>query len=474
MRESRADAAVTDAAAALQRASELLARRIGLRVEGAMRSRVRRAVRDGAEARGTTPGEYVAGLLGDDAALQALVDAITVQQSGFFRDSRHFDVLVRRALPTLPGPGIVWSAGCGNGQEPWSLAIALEEAGAADWRVLATDISSTALARAEAGHYTEREIAGLSPARLGGFLTRTRDGTWEVGARLRRRVTFLPHNVAEDPPPLEAGACRVVFCRNVFIYLGPDATARALRALRERMPADGWLFIGAAEALTAEARLYAPQLVEGVYVYRPRTGRRARGGRGPAARGDGVAMHDGVARAPAAPDAGRASATPAGAAGAVPGPPLPAPPTGAAPPGAGGRAPDPRLAARPPGDAPAAAGAPALPARPRRGAPARPGDGAPPLPEPAALVAEGEAHVAAGRFAEAVTVFRKASFLAPDDPLPLLGLGLALERDDGAAARRAFRAARAALARAGDDAGPGGWTGAELARLLDAKLAREE
>ena len=140
--ERRTGVRVTRSAAAgpVDRAAELLAGRIGLRVEGSMRSRVRRAIRDGAAARGESPAAYVAALLADEAAVEALVDAITVQESGFFRDAGHFEVLVRRALPALPGAGVVWSAGCGNGQEAWSLAIALEEAGAADWRVLATDV----------------------------------------------------------------------------------------------------------------------------------------------------------------------------------------------------------------------------------------------------------------------------------------------------------------------------------------------
>jgi len=107
---------VTRSAAAgpLDRAAELLAGRIGLRVEGSMRSRVRRAIRDGAAARGESPAAYVAALLADEAAVEALVDAITVQESGFFRDAGHFEVLVRRTLPALPGPGVVWSAGCGK------------------------------------------------------------------------------------------------------------------------------------------------------------------------------------------------------------------------------------------------------------------------------------------------------------------------------------------------------------------------
>jgi len=438
---------VTRSAAAgpLDRAAELLAGRIGLRVEGSMRSRVRRAIRDGAADRGESPSAYVAALLADEAAVEALVDAITVQESGFFRDAGHFEVLVRRALPALPGPGVVWSAGCGNGQEPWSLAIALEEAGAADWRVLATDVSAAALGRAAAGRYAEREIAGLSPARRDGFLARTADGTWKVGPRLRARVSFLAHNLAEEPPPVQAGACRVVFWRNVLIYLGPDATARALGALHARMPSDGWLFAGASEALTSAARLFAPRQVDGVYVYRPRTGRVARAGAG---------------SGPTAADAGSgpepAAAGPAGAAARL----APATPP-AEPPGGPSR----RFAG--------AAGGPArTPDRSTARHGPRP-DGDAPLPEPADLVADGEAHAAAGRFADAATAFRKACFLAPDDPLPLIGLGLALERDDQAAARRAFRAARAALTRAGDDVETAGGSGAQLAELLDAKLGRD-
>jgi chemotaxis protein methyltransferase CheR len=412
--------------AAVERAAALLSGRIGLRVEGSMRGRVARAVRDGAAARREPPEAYVAALLERPAELRALIDAITVQETGFFRDPQHFEVLVRRALPSLPGPGAVWSAGCANGQEAWSLAIALEEAGAADWRVLATDVSDRALERTQAGRYSEREVAGLSPARRALFLRRRGDA-WEVGPRLRRRVQVLRHNLAEQPPPAEAGACRVVFCRNVLIYLDRGAAARALEALRARMPADGWLFLGAAEALTAGGRAFAPKRVDGTFVYRPRVRRTAR--RAPAA--DGPAAYEVAAL--------HRSGTSAPGSG-----------------GDGGRA---------PGD-----GGSRRDGGPRRdGAPRRPA-GEPALLEPERLLADGEAHAAAGRFADAATAFRKAAYLLPDDPVPLLGLGLVLEPDDRAGAERAFRAARAALGRAGPGAATG-WSSADLERLLEAKLA---
>ena len=371
---------------ALELASELLAGRLGLRVEGAMRDRVARAFGDLAEARGETPARFARTLRSDPESLERLVDAVTVPESGFFRDPQHFDVLVRCALPELGGQGVIWSAGCANGQEAWSLAIALEECGAAGWRVLATDVSRRALARTRAGRYEERELGGLSAARRAQFLRPAGDGCWEVGPRLRRRVHVTRHNLAEEPAPAEAGACRVVFCRNVLIYFDVETRMRALAALRDRLPADGWLFLGAAETLAAGARFFSAQRTRGTFAYRPRRGR-------PAAR-----------RAP-----------------------RDSPPAAAAPPPAGV------------------------------------------LPDPAALVAEGEAHAAAGRTEEARTAFRKAAFLSPNDPVALLGLGLALEPDDRTAAARTFRAARAALARGGG-AARHGWSEEAVARLLDAKL----
>jgi chemotaxis protein methyltransferase CheR len=382
---------VTGLDAALERASALLADHIGLRVEGSMRGRVARAVRDGAAARGESPAAYVQSLLRRPDALQALVDAITVQETRFFRDPAHFEVLVRRALPRLPPAGVVWSVGCAHGQEAWSLAMALEEAGAEDWYVLATDVSRAALTRAQAGHYSDREVESLSPGQRARFMRRREEG-WEIGPRLRRRVHVRAHNLAEDPPPAEAGTCHVVFCRNVLIYLDRATTRHVIDALHARMPPDGWLFLGSSEALTLADKRFVAERLDGTYVYRPRSRR---------------AVH----RPP-------------------PAPPAPAP------------------AARRPG---------------RRPAPA-------PLPDPGQLLAEGKALAAAGRHAAAAASYRKAAYLAPDDPRPLLGLGLALEQLGQPGATRAFRAARAVLARADDRRIAAGWSSAELARLLDAKL----
>jgi chemotaxis protein methyltransferase CheR len=425
----------------MERAAALLASRRGLRVEGATRSRVQRAVRDGAAASGRSPAAFVDGLLADRGALDALLDAVTVQETGFFRDAQHFDVLARRALPTLPDHGLVWCAGCANGQEAWSLAMALEEAGAAAWHVLATDVSSGALARAEAGRYSEREVAALSAARRRRFLVRGDGGEWEIGPRLRGRVRVREHNLATEPPPDAAAGSGVVFCRNVLIYLDAQTTLHALEGMRASIRDDGWLFLGASETLVDGSRHFEPRRVDGTYVYRPRRrrGHRPAGHRGVVAAGD--ASRDGAAPPAAGDESQEGAAAPAAGDESL----LGAAASARSTPGDGRRAGT--LAS---GEGPRAGAAPE-----------------PPLPDPRALLAEAGAHAAAGRRAEAATAFRQAGYLAPDDPLPLVGLGLALEPEDPRAAARAFRAARAALARARAEGPPA----AELARLLDEKLA---
>ena len=220
-----------------------LAERIGLRVDGATRSRVKRAATAAARSAGCPEPALVDVLSADPDRERDLIDRVTVQESGFFRHPEQFDLLADH-LRALEGPGVIWSAGCANGQEAWSLAMLLEEHALAGWTVLATDVSAAAQRRAEAGEYAERELRALSALRRRRFV---HDGA--IAARLRRRVRFMPHNVAQAGPPAEAGDCRVVLCRNVLIYLHRPAIEGFLDALHRRMPPDGLLLIGAGEAL---------------------------------------------------------------------------------------------------------------------------------------------------------------------------------------------------------------------------------
>ena len=151
---------------ALDDAGRLLARRVGLRLDPAIRGRLARAVRDEATRNATDEASYVARLDADPDLLQQLLNRVTVQETSFFHDPGQFDALATQVLPTLRDAGRpvrVWSAGSANGQEPYSLAMTLAESGVEDWRVIASDISTDALARTREGRYQERELAAFPP-----------------------------------------------------------------------------------------------------------------------------------------------------------------------------------------------------------------------------------------------------------------------------------------------------------------------
>jgi chemotaxis protein methyltransferase CheR len=252
-------------------ASEVLGRRIGLRIDGSSRLRLERAVEECARDAGCAPDAWASSLDSDGAALQALIDRVTVQETAFFRHPEHFRILAEHLHALAPpSAGIIWSAGCADGQEAWSIAMVLEEHGLLGWTVVATDVSRSAIARAKAGVYSERQIGGLDDARRARFL-RLEGEHWAIVHPLRRRVRFLVHNLAGGHPPLEAGDCPVVFCRNVLIYLRSEDARRLLVNLHLRMPRDGLLAIGAAEALSPADADFVPERRDGAFVYRPRS-----------------------------------------------------------------------------------------------------------------------------------------------------------------------------------------------------------
>jgi chemotaxis protein methyltransferase CheR len=263
----------TEADARLDVVGELLSAKAGYRLDPVVRDRLLRTVADAAKGRKQSVDDYVDDLRTDAGALQSLLDSITVQETWFFREPAHFDALVNDVLPGQLGPITIWSAGCANGQEAWSIAMALHEAGRTDCRVLATDVSARALARAAAGYYSDRELRGLSDGRRARFLT-TEKGGARINATLRDRVRFLLHNLVTDPVPIPARQCPVVFCRNVMIYLDPEARLGALDRMARLIPHDGWLFLGFSESLWQVTDAFEPVRVGNAFAYRRTTPRR--------------------------------------------------------------------------------------------------------------------------------------------------------------------------------------------------------
>lgn len=245
----------------------VLAARTGLRTTVATRARLESSVRQRATLVGCTIHEYAADRVHNAVETQALIDLVTVQETSFFRDPAHIDALLWHVVSRRSGPVVVWSAGCATGQEPYSIAMALDEAGVDDWRIVATDLSRIAVERTAAGRYTENELRGLSAARRGRYL-RAEGGVWQVDARIRERITVERHNLLTDPIPLAPCEATAVFCRNVFIYLDRQRIAGFLGRLRRHLVHQGVLFLGGSESLWHVPDGYALDRVGGAFAYR--------------------------------------------------------------------------------------------------------------------------------------------------------------------------------------------------------------
>lgn len=183
-----------------------------------------------------------------------LAEALANHESTFFRDPPFFEDLRSVVLPGLLARRAAgrelrfWCAACAHGQEPYSLAMLLAEAGLwiTGWRlrILATDFSSAALERARAGRYGPTEAArGLSPALRERYF-HPEPGGWVLHSYLRQRVEFRQLNLLED---FSLPAMDVIFLRNVMIYWDVPTRQGVLARLRRVLRADGYLALGASE-----------------------------------------------------------------------------------------------------------------------------------------------------------------------------------------------------------------------------------
>ena len=187
----------------------------------------------------------------------ALMNRLAVPETYFWRQSEQLTTLARVVAPALlaakPGrPLRIWSAACCTGEEPLSIAIALDQAGLLETNVVqidATDGSSAMIERARACSYGGRSFRQLPDDLRAKYFTPEGD-RWRPDPRLSRRIHWNVANLAR-PAEIEGYASAdVIFCRNVFIYFSDDAIRGVVRVFSKHMPADGYLFLGASESLT--------------------------------------------------------------------------------------------------------------------------------------------------------------------------------------------------------------------------------
>lgn len=197
---------------------------------------------------------------------QSVIDAMTTNETFWFRDTYPFDYLGSKLLPLLQaekplGPVKIWSAACSFGQEPYSLSMVVEEIGKKSGgkplavEILATDLSSAVLDHARAGIYDRISIArGLSSERKMQFFEQVGEDSWSVKPAIKARVQYRPLNLQDSFYLL--GKFDVIFCRNVLIYFSQDLKAEILRKLHAQLHRGGILFLGSSEGLTGVAELF--------------------------------------------------------------------------------------------------------------------------------------------------------------------------------------------------------------------------
>jgi len=191
------------------------------------------------------------------------IDAVSTNETYFFREGNHFTALAATILPALlrsVGKVRIWSAGCSTGEEVYTLRIVADEAsraaGGREVEIIGTDISTTVIERAREGIYRDRALRLVPPDALKRYFVPCEDGAFQVSAEARARVEFRVHNLFTDRPP--ADAVHIIFCRNVMIYFDKATQMKLVDGIFARaLHPDGYLFIGHSESLTGFTKRFA-------------------------------------------------------------------------------------------------------------------------------------------------------------------------------------------------------------------------
>jgi len=260
----------------------LLYRAAGLAFDASRRESLAYSVNERMHAAGCRDvASYLALVGGPDGAQerQALLDEVTIPETHFFRNPPQIRALRAHVLPELLKQAAstrrlrVWSAGCSTGEEPYTIAMLLRELlpATAGWdvKVIATDISTRALAAASRGRYSERSFVMTDPVDLQRFFVLdTESASYVVRDEVKDLVEFRHHNLVTEPPPFDGGALDLVLCRNVTIYFDRETTKSLMHRLHGCLRDGGYLFLGHAETLWQITSAFSLVSLGDAFVYR--------------------------------------------------------------------------------------------------------------------------------------------------------------------------------------------------------------
>jgi chemotaxis protein methyltransferase CheR len=211
--------------------------------------------------------ELVAQIKGGSAAIAAeVVEAMTTNETFFFRDKLPFDHLREAIVPELLQARAgrrslrIWCAASSTGQEPYSIAMCLKEMGAqlSGWRIeiIATDLAHSVLEKSRAGIYSQFEVQRGLPIQMLVKYFKQIGELWQLNADIRAMIQFRQLNLLQDFSHL--GTFDVVFCRNVLIYFDQDTKVSVFKRMAKAMEPDGFLALGAAETVVGLTDAFKP------------------------------------------------------------------------------------------------------------------------------------------------------------------------------------------------------------------------
>lgn len=205
---------------------------------------------------------------------QNVMNALSVQETYLWREIDQVRALVQTLVPRWHAANSgatlrIWSAACATGEEPLTIAIALNEAGWFDRlpiEIFASDASSKAIDRAMNGVYRQRAFRNL-PAQLRDRYFQPEGSDWRARSDLHSRIKWSLANLMEEEQIAPQSAADFIFCRNVFIYFSESAIRRAVRSFARFIRPPGYLFVGAAESLLRVTTDFTLTEVDDAFVY---------------------------------------------------------------------------------------------------------------------------------------------------------------------------------------------------------------
>ena len=234
-------------------------------------------VREHLEEKGLASGsELLTRVRGSSIEYEALLERLLTQETSFFRYPAVFEALEKKILPEVqerkfwenPRTLRIWSAGCSTCEEPYSIAItvqdALKFAEAWEIEILATDVSRRALRHAERGHYSKRSLQEVSLRQVETYFTSTKHG-FQVAPRIRRMISFAQMNLVE---PVYVGKIDCIFCMNVLMYFSEEHRLAILRRFYDALEPGGYFLLGHSETLSNVPMKFEPIVLGDCRLYR--------------------------------------------------------------------------------------------------------------------------------------------------------------------------------------------------------------